>query len=454
MVPDGLPNPQRALAFLAIAVAITLAVLDGSMVGIALPVIAREFGVSAPEAIWVTNAYQLAVTVSLLPLSSLGEIHGYRRVYWAGLAVFTVASLGCALASSVPALVAARAIQGLGAAGIMSVNIALVRFIFPTAMIGRGVGYTALAVAASSAAGPTIGAALLSVGPWPILFLVNLPLGIAALAIAIRTLPSTPLSGTRFDLGSAILSALTFGLLILGMSGIGRLPRPEIPAALIAGAVLVGIVFARRQLGLARPMLPVDLLRRPVFALSVTTSGFAFCAQMLVYVSLPFWFHQHLGRSEVDTGLLMTPWPVATALASPLAGRLADRFSPGHLGGIGLALFAGGFLLLAFLPDRPEAFDIVWRLAVCGFGFGLFQAPNNKAMITSTPPERSGGASGMQSTARLLGQSFGAALAGVLFAIAGPQAQIGAALSIAAAIAILGAVASMSRRFDSPPPRS
>ena len=452
MVPDGLPNPQRSLAFLAIAVAITLAVLDGSMIGIALPVIARGFGVGAPEAIWVTNAYQLAVTISLLPLSSLGEIHGYRKVYWGGLAVFTIASLACAFAGSLPALIAARALQGLGAAGIMSVNIALVRFIFPAAMIGRGVGYTALAVAASSAAGPTIGALILSVGPWPLLFLVNVPLGIAALAIAVRTLPRTPKSGTRFDVASAILSALTFGLLILGISGIGRLPRPEIPAALIAAAVIIGTIFARRQLRLPRPILPVDLLRRPVFALSVTTSAFAFGAQMLVYVSLPFWLHQVLGRSEVETGLLMTPWPAATALASPLAGRLADRYSPGHLGGVGLAVFAAGFVLLALMPDDPSSFGIGWRLAVCGFGFGLFQAPNNKAMITSTPPERSGGASGMQSTARLLGQSFGAALAAVLFSLAGSQHQIGLALAIAAGISVLGALASLSRRFDKPPP--
>jgi MFS transporter, DHA2 family, multidrug resistance protein len=452
MIPDGLPNPQRSLAFAAIAIAITLAVLDGSMIAIALPVMAGEFGVGAPEAIWVTNAYQLAVTVSLLPLSSLGEIHGYRRVYCAGLAVFTLASLACALSASLPALIAARALQGLGAAGIMSVNIALVRFIFPTAMIGRGVGYTALAVAASSGAGPTIGALILSVGPWPFLFLVNVPLGVAALAIALRTLPHTPLSGTRFDIASAMLSALTFGLLILGVSGISRLPSPEISAGLIIAAIIVGTIFARRQLRLPRPVLPVDLLRRPVFALSVTTSTFAFGAQMLVYVSLPFWFHQVLGRSEVETGLLMTPWPVATAIASPLAGRLADRYSPGHLGGIGLAVFAAGFILLAVLPTGPSSLDIGWRLAMCGFGFGLFQAPNNKAMITSTPPERSGGASGMQSTARLLGQSFGAALAAVLFALVGPEQQIGRALAIAAGVSLLGAVASMSRRFDKAPP--
>ncbi|MDQ0473625.1 MFS transporter [Labrys wisconsinensis] len=444
-MPDGLPHPQRAWAFLAVAIALTMAVLDGAIVNVALPSIARDLHVEAPEAIWVVNAYQLAVTMSLLPLASLGDIFGYRRIYCWGLALFTLASLLCALSPSLSMLTAARALQGLGGAGIMSVNIALVRFIYPSAMIGRGVGNTALVVAVSAAAGPTVGAAILAVAPWQWLFLVNVPLGVLALAVASRTLPLTPRSGGRFDVVSAVLSAATFGLLIYGVDGIGRGGGPA-PAWLpLVAAAAFGAVLARRQLAMPQPLLPVDLMRIPIFALSMATSICAFGSQMLLYVSLPFYFQNQLGLSAVATGFLMTPWPVATALMSPIAGRLSDHYPAGLLGGLGLAVMTVGLVLLVLLPAHPALADIAWRLAVCGLGFGLFQSPNNKTIITSAPPQRSGGASGMQSTARLLGQSMGAALAAVIFALAGSRDQAYAAILVGVALSAAGAVVSALR---------
>ena len=213
----------------------------------------------------------------------------------------------------------------------------------------------------------------------------------------------------------------------------------------LAAAAVIGFVFVRIQLALPAPLLPVDLLRIPVFALSVTTSVVSFAAQMLAYLALPFYFHDVLGRSVAETGGLMTPWPIAIAFAAPLAGRLADRYSPGVLGGLGLGLLALGLVLLALLPAAPSNGDIVWRLAICGFGFGLFQTPNNKAIVTSAPPERSGGASGMQSTARLLGQSLGAALVAVIFGLSSSQ-PTGTVLWVAAGLSSLGCLSSLLRR--------
>lgn len=447
---DGLPQPARGLAFLTISVAITMAVLDGAIVNVALPPIARDLAIAPGAAVWVLNAYQLAVTVSLLPIASLGDSLGYRRVYLAGLAVFTLASGLCALSGSLPVLVAARVLQGLGGAGIMSVNIALVRFIYPKALIGRGVGATALVVAVSSAAGPSVAAAILSVGPWPWLFLVNLPLGVAALVIGARTLPATPLSGQRFDVASAVLNALTFGLLITGIDRLGDPSSRGLAVAQLAGAAAFGTIFGRRQLRLTQPMLPVDLLRLPVFALSVTTSVCSFAAQMMVYVSLPFYFQTVLGRSESQTGLLMTPWPLATAVMAPIAGRLVERVSPGRLGALGLALLAVGIAAFATLPADPSDLAIVLRLGLCGLGFGLFQSPNNFALITSAPANRSGGAGGMQSTGRLVGQSCGAAVVAVIFGLA-PAHHTAIALWLAVGMATAGAVASSLRRFDRSP---
>lgn len=444
---DGLPVRERMLALLAIGLAMTMAVLDGAIVNVALPVMAKDLAVSPAAAIFVVNGFQIAVTASLLPLASLGDILGYRRVYLGGLVLFTAASLACALAPSLTWLVAARIVQGLGAAGIMSVNIALVRFIYPHRLIGRGVGNVALIVAMASAAGPTVAAAILSVATWPWLFLVNLPVGFVALAVAYRTLPATPRSGARFDVPSALLNALTFGLLITGVDGLGQGGGRGAALAEIGAAVAVGTVFVLYQLRLPSPLLPVDLLRIPAFALSMASSIAAFGAQMMAYVALPFYFQDVMRLSETRTGFLMTPWPIAIAVMAPISGRLADRYAPGLLGGVGLAILAVGLAAAALLPADPSLADIGWRLTLCGLGFGLFQSPNNKIIVTSAPRHRSGGASGMQSTARLTGQSLGAALVAVVFGLnGGPDAAIGVALWCAAGLAATGALASVIRR--------
>ncbi|ACK84270.1 MFS transporter [Methylorubrum extorquens] len=445
---DGLPLRERLLALCAMALAISMAVLDGAIVNVALPVIARDLDVPASEAIFVVSAYQIAVTAALLPLAMLGEIWGYRRVYLAGLAVFTVASLACAVSPNLASLTAARVAQGLGAAGIMSVNIALVRFIYPSRLIGRGVGNVALIVAVASAAGPTVAAAILSVAAWPWLFLVNLPVGLVALAVGARTLPRTPRSARRFDLRSASLNALTVGLLIVGLDAFADPDTRGLAVAAITASVGVGIVFVRTQIRLAAPLLPLDLLRIPAFALSMVASICSFAAQMIAYVALPFYFHDALGFSETRTGFLMTPWPLAIAAMSPFAGRLADRVPPGLLGSLGLVLLAVGMAALALLPEAPATFDIVWRLTLSGIGFGLFQSPNNKVIITSAPRERSGGASGMQASARLVGQSLGAAWVAVLFGLVpgGPAGAFAVTLWCAVALALAGALASGLRR--------
>ena len=446
---DGLPPRERVLAMAAIGLAMTMAVLDGAIVNVALPVMAKDLAVPPADAIFVVNAYQITVTASLLPFASLGDIYGFRRVYLPGLVVFVAASLACALAPSLPLLIAARVVQGLGAAAVMSVNIGFVRFIYSHRMIGQGVANVALVVATASAAGPSVAAAILSVATWPWLFLVNLPVGLAALLVSSKTLPATPESRRPFDLWSAALNALTFGLLIVGIDRLGEPGGHALAAAEIAAAIVIGTVFVRRQIRLPGPLLPVDLLRIPAFALSMATSVASFSAQMVAYIALPFYFQDVLHLSSTQTGFLMTPWPIAVALMAPVSGRLADRYPPGLLGGIGLAMLATGLALVAHLPAQPMTLDVVWRLTLCGLGFGLFQSPNNKVIVTSAPRERSGGASGMQSTARLTGQSLGAALVAVVFGLthgAGAGHAVTLALSCAVALAALGGCASVLRR--------
>lgn len=443
-IPDGVPLPQRYWAILTIALGLTLAVLDGAIANVALPTIARDLNASPAASIWVVNAYQLAVTISLLPLASLGDIYGYRRVYQYGLIVFTIASLACALSDSLITLTLARIIQGFGAAGIMSVNGALVRFIYPRRMIGRGVGLNATVGSIASAVGPTVASAILSVGPWPWLFAVNVPIGLVAIPVAFRALPHKRSSGTRFDAQSAIWSALTFGILISAISGLGHGESLSLSGAELCFAMVFGFVLATRQLSLSSPMLPIDLLRIRLFALSVATSVCSFLAQAMALVSLPFLFENTLGRTQVETGLLLTPWPLAVAIFAPFTGRLSDRYPAGLLGGCGLAVMATGLALVAALPAHPATFDIVWRLLICGVGFGFFNTPNNRAILTSAPPNRAGAASGMQATSRLLGQTIGAAMVALMFGLF-PESGTRESLVFAACAAGGAAVISFSR---------
>lgn len=441
---DGLPQPQRLWAVLALAVSIAMAVMDSSIANVALPAIAADLRVPPSDAILVVNAYQIAVVMALLPLASLGELIGHEKVYRTGLALFVIASLFCAMADSLTGLATARAVQGLGAAGLMSVNTALVRFIYPQRLLGQGVGVNALVVAISSVLGPTVAAGILSVAHWPWIFAVNIPVGALALLLAIRFLPATPRARRRFDAASALLSAATFGLVMTALEQFARGAAPWQAGLILAGGVAAGVALVRRQAGRPAPLLPVDLLRIPIFALSVATAICSFAAQMLAFVALPFFLQHGLGRSQVETGLLMTPWPLVLIIVSPLAGRASDKLPAGLLGGLGLGLMATGLALLAWLPEAPTALDIGWRMALCGLGFGLFQSPNNRTLLSSAPRERSGGASGMLSTSRLLGQTSGAAMAALTLRLAGENGAT-AALGVAATIAAGAALISFTR---------
>jgi DHA2 family multidrug resistance protein-like MFS transporter len=442
-MPDGLPVPRRYWSVVAIWLAMAMSVLDGAIANVALPTIARELHASAASSIWIVNAYQLAITVTLLPLAALGDKLGYRRVYMAGLAVFTLGSLGCALSHTLAELTAARILQGLGAGGIMSINSALVRFTYPKRLLGHGIGLNAVVISISAAIGPTVASAILSVASWEWLFAVNVPIGVVTILIASRALPRTDGTGRRLDVIAAVLNALAFGFLILGAESVVREGLGVGLAKLAVGAV-AAVLLVRRELGRPSPLVPFDLLRIPIFGLSIATSVVSFAAQMLAYVSLPFYFQSVLGRSAVETGFLMTPWPLAVGLAAPIAGRLADRYPAGLLGGIGLGVFAIGLACLSQIHPGASDIQIVWRMALCGLGFGFFQAPNNRAMVSSAPLHRSGAAGGMLATARLLGQTAGAASVGVFFHLAGMHATT-AALVTAAGVAAAAAGVSLLR---------
>jgi DHA2 family multidrug resistance protein-like MFS transporter len=449
---DGLAGSRLVWAVIVLSLGVGMSALDTAIANTALPAMARQLNASPADSVWIVNAYQLAMVATLLPVAALGETIGYKRVYVAGMALFTAASLGCALAWSLPALIVARLFQGLGAAALMGVNSALIRAVYPSRLHGRGFGNNALVVAIGFALGPSLSSVILATSSWEWLFGVNVIPGILGWFLARRALPETGRASHKVDAVAGLYNVAAFSLAVLALGDAAH--RAGTRTLLLEGlpALFFFFLLLRRQKGHPAPLLPVDLFRLPLFTLSTLTSICTFAAQALAFVALPFYFESQLGRTAVETGFLLTPWPVMVGVMAPVAGRLSDRYSPGLLGGVGLAILAAGLVLLLGMPAAPSALDIGWRMAICGIGFGFFQAPNVKAIMASAPPSRSGSASGMVATARLIGQSTGAALVAfclTMFHLRGTWY----AIAIAAAFAAAASIASFARLAVAAPAR-
>ncbi len=452
---EGLPHGQRRWAVLATGIGTLISMVDQTIANTALPTIARDVQTSAAASIWVINAYQLAVTVFLIPLASLGDIVGYARLYRISLAIFVAASLGCALSHSLLVLALARMVQGVGAAGMTVTTAPLNRIAFPPSMLGRAVGYTATAVALGAAAGPIVSGVVLAFAPWPWLFAINVPIGLFTLVLAMRSLPDTRGHGHRFDWTSAVLSTVTFGLAIVALEGLGHQASTPIVITEFVIAAIAGTIFVRRQLQLPMPMFAVDLIARSQqLGLAVLACFTSFIAQTIAYVALPFGFQTVMGRTPLEIGFLMLPWLLAAAAMAPVAGRLADRYESATLTAFGLGLFAVGLALLAFEPRNASMLDVMWRMLVCGIGYGFYQSPNNRAIQSGAPRNRAGSAQSLQGTARLSGQTVGATCVALVFGLMhDPRAPSGVgassvfvAMLVAVAFAVFSALACLARR--------
>ncbi len=433
---------SKPLAIASVLAAMVLVVLDAAIANVALPTIAATLHVTPAMSVWVITAYQTALVMALLPSAALGETFGYRRVFTTGVALFTAASGLCALSPSLPWLVAARFIQGIGGAAVMALGVALLRFVVQPQQLGAAIGWNALAVALSSAAGPTIGAAILSSASWPWLFAVNLPLGMVVL-IASRALPQVEGNARRPDLYSVLLNAGAFAALVVGAE---LLPaRPALAISLILAAILAVAALVRRERAKDAPLIPLELLRADSFRSSVVASVLCFSGVAAGLVALPFYLQHGLGQSAWMTGLYMTPWPLTVAIAGPLAGRLANRVSTAWLCAAGGAVLSVGLAVTALWPLEGHLSQLAMLTSLCGLGFGLFQVPNNRNMFLAAPRERSAAAGGMQGTARLLGQTAGAIIMTLLFTVTNVESAPRIGLGIAATLTLAAGIVSAMR---------
>lgn len=436
----SVPKSQYLTAVGAVLAAMVLVVLNTAIANIALPTIAQSLKVTPAMSIWIVTANQAALLMALLPCATLGESLGYRRVFRYGVALFSSATLMCVLAPSLPWLIVARLLQGFGGAAVMALGIALLRHVVPSQQLGAAIGWNALAVALSSAAGPAIGAAILTVADWPWIFAVLLPLS-SWVMLAARALPAVDGTSRSTDPLSMALNAGAFASLVIAAGFLTD--RPLLATMLLAISAIQLTLLVKRERPKVAPLIPLDLLGARSFCLSVIASVLCFAGQTAALVALPFYLQHGLGLTVMNTGLYMLPWPLTVALVAPLAGRLANRWSTAWLcsaGGISLSAGLGG---AAIWPLQGNLVMLVPLTMLCGFGFGLFNVANNRNMFLSAPMSRSGAAGGIQGTARLLGQTAGAVMMTLLFNRFSADSAPQLALSAGALLSLLAALTSM-----------
>lgn len=410
---DGLPGPTRARVMTAIMTTTLMGVFDGTMINIALPSMAKEMQVPASYAVWFANGYLLAAAMTLAIFAALAARLGYRPVFLAGLTTFTLTSLGCALAKTPEVLIGMRVLQGIGGAATLSIAPAILRSVFPGRLLGRILGLHALLIASSSAIGPVLGGTILHTLSWQWLFAINVLPGTLALLLAVKALPRDAVrKQVPFDTLGAILSALLLGSTIVAANSLHDATYHTGSLCWTVLAALSGMAFIWQIRRTDNPLLPPAIFKNERFTLAALTSMIAFVSQGITFIALPFLFQSEYGYSPVISTL-------------------------------GLMIFVVGLILLATLPASPSMWDICLRSLVCGMGFGCFQSPNNREMLSNVSRDYASYASGVLSIMRTFGQCLGAAAVGVLLAT--NERAIHAALWIAAAASAVAVIVSASR---------
>jgi EmrB/QacA subfamily drug resistance transporter len=423
-----------------------LSSLGTSIANVGLPTFAQAFNASFQEVQWVVLAYLLAITTLVVSVGRLGDLTGRRRLLLAGVFLFTVASILCAVAPTLWLLIAARAVQGLGAAIMMALTMAFVGETVPREKTGSAMGLLGSMSAIGTALGPSLGGVLIAGLGWPALFLINVPLGILALLLAYRYLPidrqGPKADRARFDAMGTVLLALTLAAYALAMT-MGRGSFGPLNVALLLAAVLGVGLFVLAETRAASPLIRLAMFRDPVLSAAFAMSTLVTTVVMATLVVGPFYLSGALALDAARVGLVMSCGPIVAALTGVPAGRIVDRFGAQRMSIAGLIAMAAGSSILAMLPTGFGVPGYIAPLAVITAGYALFQAANNTAVMTNVRADQRGVASGMLNLSRNLGLVTGASVMGAVFALGSATTDIVSAHpeTVAAGMRITFAVA-------------
>jgi EmrB/QacA subfamily drug resistance transporter len=401
-----------------VAVGVFMATLDSSIVNISLPAIASSFGVPLSGAVeWVIIAYLVVTAAVLLSVGRLADMIGRKPIWMVGLIIFTGGSAICGASPGLGFLIAARALQGLGGALLMSISPAMLTNAFPASERGRALGLNAVVVALGVSIGPTLGGVITTNFSWRWIFYVNVPIGIVGIIATLLVLKEKLHRGQgKFDPLGAIFLGVGLAATTLGLS-FGQewgWSSPLLISTLTVG-ILTLVAFYITEHRVSNPIIDLSLLRERVFLSANLSLVLSFLALFAVSFMLPFYLEELRGFSTEIAGLLLTPLPLMIAVFAPISGTLADRFGTRWLAAGGLAIACAGLIFISQFNASTSIFGIIWPLTLTGFGQALFQSPNNSALLGSAPKGRQGVASGFLATGRVVGQSLSVALAGAIF---------------------------------------
>ncbi len=409
---------RKWLVMTAVAAGTLLTTIDGNIVNVALPTLVRELQTDFATVQWVVLAYLLALATLMLSLGRLGDIIGKKPIYVAGFIIFTAGSVLCALTPSIYWLIVFRVVQAVGGAMLLALSMAIVTEAFPAQERGRALGLNGTFVSVGIVAGPTLGGLLLSVTTWHWIFLVNLPIGIVGTILAIRYVPASKSSGQQqFDYGGAgalfiSLLGLLLGLTVGQQRGFGDTAVLILFAAFFLFLILFVIIENRA----AQPMIDLRLFGNKLFSINLITGFVTFVAIAGTVILMPFYLENILGFATSQVGLLMAVVPLFLGVVAPLSGSLSDRFGTRPITVMGLVMLVLGYWAMSTLNQQTTGLGYVLRLLPVGMGMGMFQSPNNSAVMGSVPRQRLGIASGLLAISRTLGQTTGIAFLGALWA--------------------------------------
>lgn len=401
----------------AVAMGTFLSTLDSSIVNVAIPTLERELDTTFANVQWVALAY-MAVLATLLPgMGRLADMRGKKSIYVTGFVVFTLSSALCGLAPTIHWLILFRIVQGIGAAMITALGAAIVTENFPPAERGRALGITGVVVSLGIVTGPTLGGLLLQHFSWHAIFFVNVPVGIIGVWMVWHYVPrSLPLSGQHFDFGGAALLGAALLSLLLGLT-VSQTTGWRSPAvlALLGACIVALLVFVLVERRVAQPMIDLELFRNVLFSVNLVTAFMIFIAIAGATFLMPFYLGSVLGYPIQQVGILLAVLPIGLGIMAPLAGYLSDRYGPRPITAMGLLVATVGFALSSTLQADTPTWAYVLKYAPVGIGIGLFNSPNNSAIMGAVPRARLGVASGLMGLTRLLGQTVGVATLGALW---------------------------------------